>query len=235
MTGTLFLVPNTLGDSAVDQVLPEQVLVRFRSLAYLIAENPKMARQLIKRTGSGLPIQEIRIEKLDKHTPESELGNLLAPIENGCDGGLVSDAGCPAVADPGSPLVLLAHTRGVRVAPLTGPSSIMLALMASGLDGQRFTFHGYLPVNDGSLAAKLRSMEKESRQLRQTQIFIETPYRNLRMLAALLQTLGTKTLLCTASDLTLDTESIITRSVGAWRHQPPPPLRDRPTVFLLSA
>ncbi len=234
-SGTLYLVPNTLGENDPAEVIPAQALARLRSLRYLIAENPKIARQLLKRAGATIPLQEIRIERLDEHTPASALADLLAPIAAGMDGGLVSDAGCPAVADPGAPLVRLAHERGIRVTPLVGPSSIMLALMASGLEGQCFAFHGYLPVEEAALVEKLRALEKESRRLRQTQIFIETPYRNERMLGMMLRTLNEATRLCTASELTLPGESIVARSIANWRRQPPPSLKDRPTVFLFAA
>jgi len=235
MKGTLYLVPNTLGDNDAGEVIPAPVLARLRSLRYLVAENPKMARQLLKRAGLTTPLQDIRIERLDEHTPASALEALLGPILAGADGGLVSDAGCPAVADPGAPLVHLAHQRGVRVAPLVGPSSVLLALMGSGLGGQCFAFHGYLPVDETALVEKLRSLEKESQRFVQTQIFIETPYRNERMMAILLRTLRETTRLCVASNLTLPDETIVTCRIADWRRRTPPALKDLPTVFLFAA
>jgi len=235
MPGALYLVPNTLGDIDAGDVIPAPVLARLRSLHYLVAENPKVARQLLKRAGLTTPLQDIRIERLDEHTPASALETLLAPVLAGADGGLVSDAGCPAVADPGAPLVRLAHQRGVRVAPLVGPSSILLALMGSGLGGQCFAFHGYLPVEEATLVEKLRGLEKDSQRLAQTQIFIETPYRNERMLAILLRTLRETTRLCVASNLTLHHETIVTRPVADWRRRLFPSLKDLPTVFLFAA
>jgi len=235
MKGTLYLVPNTLGDNDAGEVIPAPVLARLRSLRYLVAENPKVARQLLKRAGLTIPLQDIRIERLDEHTPASALDALLAPVLAGSDGGLVSDAGCPAVADPGAPLVHLAHQRGVRVAPLVGPSSVLLALMGSGLGGQCFAFHGYLPVEETALVEKLRSLEKESQRLAQTQIFIETPYRNERMMAIVLRTLRETTRLCVASNLTLPDETIATCRIADWRRQAPLSLKDLPTVFLFAA
>ncbi len=233
--GTLYLLPNALGDNALNEVLPELTLARLRSLRYLIAESPKSARQLLKRAGTTIPLQEIHIERLDEHTPASALPALLAPIVAGGDGGLVSDAGCPAIADPGAPLIALAHTQGIRMAPLVGPSSIMLALMASGLGGQHFAFHGYLPVDETQLLAKLRELEKESRRLGQTQIFIETPYRNERMFSMLLRALKETTRMCIAANLSLPGETVISKTIGDWRRSAAPALKDQPAVFLLAA
>ncbi len=232
--GILYLLPNTLGSNDANQVIPEPVLAKLRSLRYLVAENPKVARQLLKNAGLTTPLQDIRIARLDEHTPASALEDLLAPLKTE-DGGLVSDAGCPAIADPGAPLIRMAHERGIRVVPLVGPSSIILALISSGLNGQRFAFHGYLPVDESILTEKLRSLENESRQYQQTQIFIETPYRNDRMLAMILRSLRATTYLCVASELTLQTETIATKDVRNWQKTPPPSLKNRPTVFLFLA
>lgn len=231
--GCLLLVPITLGDADPQEALPQPALLRLKSLRYIIAENPKSARQFLKRAGLGVPIQDIRIERLDEHTPESHLPGLLAPIQQGIEGGLLSEAGCPVVADPGAPLVRLAHHSGIRVIPLVGPSSIMLGLMASGLGGQRFVFHGYLPVDEATLLDRLRTLEKDARRLNQTQIFIETPYRNDRMLALMLRGLSESTRVCVACDLTLPGETVISRTVREWRAAPTPVLKDRPAVFLL--
>jgi len=233
--GTLYLLPNALGDNTLNEVLPELTLAHLRSLRYVIAESPKSARQLLKRSGTTIPLQEIRIERLDEHTPASALPALLVPIAAGNAGGLVSDAGCPAIADPGAPLIALAHAKGIRVAPLVGPSSIMLALMASGLGGQHFAFHGYLPVDEMQLLAKLRKLEKESHRLGQTQIFIETPYRNERMLGVLLRALKETTRMCVAANLSLADETIISKTIGDWRCSTAPTLKDQPAVFLLAA
>jgi len=232
--GSLYLLPNTLGDAAPEAVIPAGVLDRARSLEYIIAEDPKAARAFLKRIGTVRPLQSIHIERLDHNTRPSDVALLLGPILAGRDAGLLSEAGVPAVADPGASLVRLAHERGVRVVPLSGPSSIFLALAASGLDGQRFAFHGYLPVPEAELAAALKELERRSRQLSQTQVFIETPYRNDRTLAAMLRALSPATLVCVAADLTLESERVGTRSVAAWRKEAPQ-LKGRPAVFLLLA
>src|SRR2546422_6624806 len=211
----LYLLPNVLGDTAPDAVIPAAVLNRARSLEYLIAEDPKAARAFLKRIGAAQPVQSIRIERLDHNTPAGDYALLLEPVLAGRDAGLLSEAGLPAVADPGAGLVRLAHERGVRVVPLSGPSSIVLALSASGLEGQRFAFHGYLPVAPAELASALKDLERQSRRLRQTQIFIETPYRNDRTLATMLRALAPATLVCVATDLTLESEAVKTRPVVA--------------------
>lgn len=232
--GSLYLLPNTLGETAADAVIPAAVMERARSLDYLIAEDPKAARAFLKRIGSTRVMQGIRVERLDHNTRASHVALLLEPVLAGRDAGLLSEAGLPAVADPGANLVLLAHERGVRVVPLSGPSSILLALCASGLEGQRFAFHGYLPVAEAELDSALKELERHSRRLGQTQIFIETPYRNERTLGVVLRTLGSDTLVCVATDLTLESESVRTQTVAEWRKQPLH-LKGRPTVFLFIA
>jgi 16S rRNA (cytidine1402-2'-O)-methyltransferase len=231
--GTLYLIPSPLGAAETGDILPAGVQARIRTLRYFIAEHPRTARAFLKQVDLGCPIAEARIATLDEHTPPEAYAALLRPLAAE-DGGLISDAGVPAVADPGASLIRLAHAQGLRVAPLVGPSSILLALMASGLEGQRFAFHGYLPVEKSQLARALREHEAESRKLRQTQIFIETPYRNDRLIAALVRTCDPETLLCLASDLTLATESVRTATVEEWRRQSVT-IGKRPTVFLLLA
>jgi len=232
--GTLYLLPNTLGNAPPEETIPAAALNHARTLDYIIAEDPKTARAFLKRIAPQRPLQSIRVERLDHNTPENEIPALLRPLLAGSDAGLLSEAGLPAVADPGSNLVRLAHAHGVRVVPLSGPSSLLLALAASGLDGQRFAFHGYLPAKPGPLATALRTLERQSLSDRQTQIFIETPYRNDRTLATLLGVLRPGTVLCLASDLTLPTETIHTRKIAEWRGQPPQ-LKGRPTVYLFLA
>ncbi len=232
--GTLYLVPSTLGTVPPETVMPAAVLEHVRALRRFIAEDEKSARAYLKSVGVPVPLRELDIRRLDHNTPAARLPQLLAPLLEGHDTGLLSEAGLPAVADPGAALVRLAHERGVRVVPLPGPSSLLLALAASGLDGQRFAFRGYLPVDERDLAAALKDLERDSRRLGQTQIFIETPYRNDRTLGAMLQALSPATLVCFATDLTLPGETVRTQTVARWRAQPPA-LRDRPTVFLLLA
>jgi 16S rRNA (cytidine1402-2'-O)-methyltransferase len=257
MTGTLYLIPNTLGegdDDALRAVLPEPVRATASRLGYFVGENAKATRAFLKRIGTELPIQQIKIGELNVNTPVHTPTNtsaktvthtsvdaieaLLAPLLAGQDGGLVSDAGCPAVADPGALLVRRAHALGIKVVPLVGPSSILLALMASGLDGQRFAFHGYLPTDATERGARLRELEKQSRDQHQTQIFIETPYRNAVMFDALLAQCAPTTAVSFAADLTLGTEEIATRTVSQWRACAAgdrPNLGKRPAIFLLLA
>ncbi|WP_322056575.1 SAM-dependent methyltransferase [Paraburkholderia sp. J63] len=236
--GTLYLIPNTLGDgddAALAAVLPAPVRERAGTLASYIGENAKTTRAFLKRVGTTRPIQEIEIRELNVNTPAGEVDKLLAPLLAGIDTGLVSEAGVPAVADPGALLVRRAHERGIKVVPLVGPSSILLALMASGLNGQSFAFHGYLPVDANERTKKLRELEQISRKGKQTQIFIETPYRNKSMLDALLATCAPSTLVCVAADLTLPSETIVSRAVAEWKKKPAPELHKRPAIFLLLA
>jgi len=232
--GSLYLLPNTLGDTAPEAVIPAAALHRTRSLDYFIAENPKSARAFLKRVGLPRALQEILVERLDHNTRPADIPVLLEPVLRGRDAGLLSEAGLPAVADPGAALVRIAHEKGVRVAPLSGPSSIVLALAASGLEGQRFAFHGYLPVARDELVAALKDLERQSRRLRQTQIFIETPYRNDATLGVMLRILSEDTLVCVAADLTLESEMVKTQRTARWRGAAPR-LKGRPAVFLLLA
>lgn len=230
--GTLYLLPTGLGSDAPDVLLPAATREIALGLRHFIAERPKTARAFLKQIGYPHPLNETSVETLDKDTPASALSELLAPLLAGSDAALLSEAGCPAVADPGALLVREAHAAGVRVIPLIGPSAILLALMASGLNGQRFMFHGYLPVAAPARAAQLRELEKRSQLDDATQIFIETPYRNDTMLQALLEHCAPRTLLCVAVDLTLPSEQIITRRIEAWRGHALV-LDRRPAVFLL--
>ncbi len=223
-TGTLYLIPNTLGCFSPEiyaSVLPHSVQQQAATLTYYIAENAKTARAFLKGLDATAalshPIQQIDIQEFHKHTPNAHIDTLLAPLQAGQDAGLLSEAGCPAVADPGASLVRHAHTIGIRVVPLVGPSSILLALMASGLEGQRFAFQGYLPVAENDRARQLQALEHQSRREKQTQIFIETPYRNTSMLRTLCTACAPSTLLCIAVDLTLPSEQIHTRPIAAWK------------------
>ena len=200
--GILYLIPNTLGDVSPESAIPATALEQTRRLDYFVAENPKTARAFLKRIGASTPIQQIQIERLDHNTAANDIDALLDLLLAGRDAGLLSEAGLPALADPGANLIRKAHALGIRVIPLSGPSSIALAISASGLNGQRFAFHGYLPVEQAQLAAKLKELERESLRHDQTQIFIETPYRNDRTLAVALQTLAPETLLSIAADIT---------------------------------
>lgn len=233
--GTLFLIPVPLGDVAPARDLPESTLARLRDLRRFIAENAKSARAVLKAAQHPVALRELPIDELSEHTPAAALPELLAPLLAGTDVGLLSEAGCPAVADPGSGLVDLAHHAGIRVVPLVGPSSLLLALMASGLNGQRFSFHGYLPAKEPARSNTLRQLEKESHKNGGVQIFIETPYRNDALFDCLLATCSPRSRLCLASDLTLASEFVRTASIGEWKNDRPPSLDRRPTVFLLQA
>jgi 16S rRNA (cytidine1402-2'-O)-methyltransferase len=243
MNGTLYLIPNVLGEGALDAVIPDPVRARTASLQYFIAENAKSARAFLKLVGTTHPLrqslQETHISELNVNTPAEQLPALLAPLLQGHDVGLLSEAGVPAVADPGADIVRLAHREGITVKPLVGPSSLLLALMASGLNGQSFAFHGYLPTDADARATRLRQLEQRSRQERQTQMFIETPYRNEAMLQAMAASCASTTLICIATDLTLDTELVRTTSAQQWQKEiasgKMPAFRKRPTVFLMLA
>ena len=226
MAGILYAIPTPLGGTAVD-ALPASALETVRTLRYFVVENAKTARAFLKEVGMPCAIQDLEIAVIDANVAQH-----IERLQEKQSIGLLSEAGCPAIADPGALLVEAAQKQGIRVAPLVGPSSIVLALMASGLEGQRFAFCGYLPREAEERRKKIGALESRSRRDRETQIFIETPYRNDAMLAALLETASEKTLLCLATDLTLPTEKIETRTVGRWRgarHT----IGKRPTVFLL--
>ena len=232
--GTLFLIPNTLGESALSDVLPSNVQHCAARLTHFVGENAKTTRTFLKLAGIQTPLQQVHIHELNINTPPTQLPQLLQPLLEGHDVGLVSEAGCPAVADPGSNLVRLAHQHNIPVKPLVGPSSLLLALMASGLNGQSFAFNGYLPVDQAPRAQRLRALEKHSRQQQQTQLFIETPYRNQALFDALAQTLAPTTWLCIASELTTTGEKITTSQVRDWRSRQTT-LPRAPTVFLFLA
>jgi 16S rRNA (cytidine1402-2'-O)-methyltransferase len=243
MTGTLYLIPNTLGPCALDAVLPADVRAITAGLDHFIAENAKTARAFLKLVGAShplcKPLQEMQITELNVNTPANALPALLAPLLAGMDAGLLSEAGVPAVADPGADLVRLAHAKGITVRPLVGPSSILLALMASGLNGQSFAFNGYLPTDAEARGKRIKVLEQRSRQDKQTQIFIETPYRNAALLEALATHCGGTTLICVATDLSLDSEKIQTTTAQQWQRElkagRAPDFHKKPTVFLLLA
>lgn len=233
--GTLYLIPVPLGHVAPEASLPAPVLQRIHHLTHFVVENAKSARAFLKAAGTAQALHDLELAELNEHTRPDTLASLLAPLRAGHDLGLLSEAGCPAVADPGADLVALAQSEGFRVAPLIGPSSLLLALMASGLNGQRFAFQGYLPAKEGERTKTLRELEAESRKHRQTQIFIETPYRNRQLFDSILQTCQPETRVAVATDLSLPGESVKTRTVRQWKKETPPEIERRPTVFLLLA
>ena len=233
--GTLYLIPVSLGPSPSSLTTPTDVATRARQLNYFVVENAKTARAELKRLEHPAQLRGLDIRELPEKPGTADLDGLLAPLLAGLDAGLMSEAGCPAVADPGALLVRRAHEKDIRVVPLVGPSSLLLALMASGLNGQSFAFHGYLPVDEEARNKRIRELETESARHARTQLFIETPYRNDRMFEALRTTCGPETRLCIARDLTVDSEWILTRRIAEWKKAAAPDLAKRPTVFLLLA
>lgn len=235
MAGTLYLIPVPLGPMPALEALPPSLLTTIRPLRHFVVEQAKTARAFLKAVGTDTPLQELLLNELNEHSKGKAINHLLDPLRAGHDVGLLSEAGCPAIADPGADLVALAQKEGIRVVPLVGPSSLLLALMASGLNGQRFAFQGYLPAKEGDRQKALRELENESRKRGQTQLFIETPYRNRALFDAILQHCQPNTRLCVATDLTLSSESVQTRSIAGWKKSLPPDLDRRPSVFLILA
>lgn len=227
---SLYLIPVPLGPVSPDACLPPDTLAVARRLDHFVVERAKTARAHLKAMGHPQPLQALQIEELNEHTPPAALPTLLAPLKAGHDVGLLSEAGCPAVADPGATLVLAAHRENIAVVPLIGPSSILLALMASGLGGQRFAFHGYLPAKEPERSQQIRALEKISQRDRATQLFIETPYRSAALLDALATTLAPDTLISVGADLSLPGQLIQTRSAKAWRGRTDA-VKDRLVVF----
>ena len=230
--GKLYLIPTTLGENSL-KTIPQYVIDILHQLKFFIAERAKTARHYIKETQPTIPFSEMTFYELNKRTEKAEWKTFLNDIEQGHNIGLLSEAGCPGVADPGAVIVELAHQKGVEVVPLVGPSSILLALMASGLNGQNFSFQGYLSPKKDILAKELRRHESLVQKLKQTQIFIETPYRNNAFVEIALKNLSNKTYFCIAADLTLETEFIKTQRVEQWRKEKLPELHKRPCIFLI--
>jgi 16S rRNA (cytidine1402-2'-O)-methyltransferase len=233
LPGRLYLVPNLLGVVPPEEVLPQRTIEVARALDYFVVETPKAARQFIKSLRTERAIQSIDFATLDINTPPERVPQMLEPALNGADLGLLSDAGCPGVADPGALLVAAAHRAGLRVVPLVGPSAVLLALMAAGMNGQQFAFHGYLPVPAEARIKALRALDEAVARNGVTQIYIETPYRNDAMLAATLAACRATTELCVAADLTLPTEQVIRRPIAKWRDAARTSLSRRPAIFLL--
>jgi 16S rRNA (cytidine1402-2'-O)-methyltransferase len=215
--GTLYLIPTTIADETAGLVIPAHVTENIRHLRYFLAEDVRTARRYLSSLKNFPSIEDLQFSVLDKHTSETELAEKLSPLINGNDVGVLSESGCPGVADPGALAVAYAHQQGIRVVPLVGPSSLLLSLMASGLNGQHFAFHGYLPVDTAECRKALKALELESRQKNQTQVFIETPYRNNAVFSNLLKSLHDETRLCVAIDVTGKEESIQTMPVRLWK------------------
>ena len=236
IVGKLILLPVALSDApqGIDH-LPQATIQQFHALEYFIVERAKSARQFLKRIHHPKPINTLHLSELNEHTTEKEWSSFLEPIKKGFSIGLFSEAGCPAVADPGAQIVRLAHQAQIPVVPLTGPSALLLALMASGLNGQHFTFHGYVPVATQARDQRLLELECRSKQQQETQILIETPYRNLALLDSLTRILKPPTWLTIAYDLTGPNEWIKTMTIKQWRQSEKPDITEKPCMFLFLA
>ena len=232
--GKLYLIPSPLGENDPAEVIPAPVLECLQGLKVFVVEEVRTARRYLSRAGLKGRIEGLEFHTLNEHTSGPEVEAMAALFEDGQDVGLITEAGLPAVADPGSALVALCHRQGIRVVPFVGPSSLMMALMGSGLNGQAFAFLGYLPAKTDERRAAIKAIEKQSATQHQTQIFIETPYRNDAMMEDLLRICAPGTRLCIAADITLPEETILTRSIAQWRKNPIT-LGKRPCVFLILA
>ena len=232
MKGKLYLLPTTLGDNEPLEVMPYSVKTMVELIDHYIVENEKSARRFIKKITPKKSQPSLTIMKLDKYAEEIETRTFLDVCEQGISVGLLSEAGVPAVADPGATIVKLAHEKGIKVVPLVGPSSILMALMASGMNGQNFAFNGYLPIDNSDRKKAIKDLEKLSKEKNQSQIFIETPYRNEKMFTDLKSALTPATLLCIAVDITLPNEYIKTYSIADWKKQSPD-LHKRPAIFII--
>jgi 16S rRNA (cytidine1402-2'-O)-methyltransferase len=232
LLGKLYLIPTTMGDCDPMDVLPQTVKRSIDFIDYYIVENEKTARKSIKGVNPEKKQSELKLFVLNKHTETKEHLDFIKPLLEGKNMGLMSEAGCPGVADPGAVIVKLAHEKGIQVIPLVGPSSILLAMMASGMNGQSFTFNGYLPIEKGEKKIALKNLEKLSQDKNQSQIFIETPYRNNKMLEDILQAINPATHLCIATDITLPSEYIKTMRASDWK-KAKVDLHNRPTIFII--
>ncbi|MEM7087026.1 MAG: SAM-dependent methyltransferase [Bacteroidota bacterium] len=230
--GKLYLIPCTLGETAPLEVLPLLVKKAVEEIDYYIAEHEKNARAFIKSIVPRKPQPDLQFSIINKFTDNSEIPNMLQPCLNGLDVGVISDAGCPGIADPGANVVAEAHRLGVKVVPLVGPSSILLAMMASGFNGQNFAFNGYLPIDKRERRLEIKRLERLSADIDQSQLFIETPYRNNQMLESLISVLQPQTNLCVACDITLPTEYILTQTAAEWKHTKVD-LNKRPALFIV--
>lgn len=231
MSGTIYLLPNTLGEDNFSEILPADVIAKIDELTYFIVENERTARAFIKRLLPDKNQREITMEIIDKQTDPLDLPLFLKPVEKGQNAGIISEAGVPCVADPGAEIVSIAHRKGIAVKPCVGPSSILLALMASGFNGQQFTFRGYLPFDSNIRKRTFQIMQKEIRD-GITQIFMETPYRNGKLLEELIKILHPETKLCIAADISLETEFIQTKTISNWIGNFPE-IHKRPAIFLI--
>ena len=228
----LYMIPTTLGDTTIERVLPPDLTQLISSLSVFIVENIRTARRFLKKVNPAIVIDDLTFFELNQHTEKKEITRFLEPHQQGHDIGIISEAGCPGIADPGAEVVRIAHTKNITVVPLVGPSSILLALMASGMSGQNFAFNGYLPIKNPEKSQQIKMLEKRMQTEGQTQIFIEAPYRNVQLLEALLQHCEPETLLCIAADITLDTEFIRSKPISFWKANIPD-IQKRPAIFMI--
>lgn len=229
---TLYLIPTSLGETSFDKILPAHNTEIVSALKYFIVEDIRTARRFLKKTNPAIVIDDLTFYALNQHTSPEEISTFLKPMIDGHDMGVISEAGCPAIADPGADVVALAQEKQFQVVPLVGPSSILLALMASGFNGQSFAFVGYLPIQPADRSKALKRLESRAFSESQSQIFIETPYRNMKMLEEILSVCQPTTKLCIAADITLETEFIQTKTLKNWKKQLPD-LSKRPCIFIL--
>lgn len=231
-TGKLYLIPSMLGDSRISAVIPSDNIQIISKIRFFIVEEVRTARHFLKKADPGIVIDEISFLLYNEHSKGQDLTKFIEPLLDGEDAGILSEAGTPCIADPGSEIVRLAHMNNIKVVPLTGPSSILLALMASGFNGQNFAFHGYLPIEKTNRNKKIREIERSAYSNDQTQIFIETPYRNIQLFQAITEACSDNTMLCVASGLSTESEKITVRNIRQWKGQNPD-IHKKPTVFLL--
>lgn len=228
----IYLIPTTLGDTSIERVLPPDLTQLISSVSVFIVENIRTARRFLKKVNPAIVIDDLIFFELNQHTDKKEISRFLEPNREGKDIGIISEAGCPGVADPGAEVVKIAHTKNIQVVPLVGPSSILLALMASGMSGQNFAFNGYLPIKNPEKSNQIKLLEKRMQSEGQTQIFIEAPYRNAQLLDELLKNCQPETILCIAVDITLDTEFILAKPVSYWKTHLPE-IQKRPAIFMI--
>lgn len=230
--GTLYLIPVPLADAAAAKSFTPYLLQTINSITEYIVENEKTARRFLKEAGLKTPQSELIMHDYGKHARNADIATFFTGLTAGRDAGLMSEAGCPGVADPGAEIVAEAHRRGIKVVPLVGPSSILLALMASGFNGQSFTFHGYLPIDKAQRSKRIKELEGYAERFKQTQLFIETPFRNNQLLEEILKSCKPATRLCIACNLTAEDEMVKTQTIAAWKKQPPD-LHKKPVIFLI--
>lgn len=230
--GSLYLIPVTLGETAIEKVLPAYNRDVINGIKHFIVENIRTARRFLKKTEPAIDIDSLTFYELNKHTDRNQIDTYLKPLDVGVNVGIISEAGCPAIADPGADIVAIAQSGNYDVVPLVGPSSILLSLMASGFNGQSFAFHGYLPIEASERVRKIKQLEQRIYNEHQTQLFIETPYRNLKLVEDIIRNCNPNTKMCIAMNITCDNEFIKTHSVKEWKNKLPD-MNKKPCIFLL--